>query len=89
MRPQAIFFDLDDTIVDFTAPAGPAWTETGRRHAAAFGDVSVDTVLAAIQDTVSAFWSDPERHRRGRLDLQATRTATTPTRLSEPPEWRP
>lgn len=71
--PQAILFDLDDTILDFTGPAGPAWQEVAARFDDDYGGVDAATVLATIDRISTAWWSDPERHRTGRLDLQATR----------------
>ncbi|MDA0336565.1 MAG: hypothetical protein O2782_15495 [bacterium] len=53
--PQAIFFDLDDTILDFTGPAGPAWQTTVARFSGDDGGIEPTTVLATI-DRVSRVW---------------------------------
>lgn len=76
-KPAAILFDLDDTILDFEAPAGPAWSEVTRRFEGRYrgqrGAVDPEAVRAEIARVSAAWWSDPERHRQGRLALQATR----------------
>ncbi len=81
--PQAIFFDLDDTILDFTGPAGPAWQTTVARFTGDYGGIEPTTVLAAINRVSRVWWSDPDRHRRGRLDLQTTRGRNVGDALAE------
>ena len=71
--PQAIFFDLDDTILDFTAPAGPAAVEAAERFAEHYGQTDPATVRQAIDRVSQQWWSDADRHRAGRLDLRNTR----------------
>ncbi len=73
--PGAILFDLDDTILEFEAVAGPAWREVTGRFASEFGGVAPEVVRRSIAEVSRAWWSDPERHRRGRLDLANTRRA--------------
>jgi len=72
--PQGILFDLDDTILDDSGTIEPSW-----RHACAScqGSVRVDpeSLYRAIERTRAWFWSDPERHRVGRLDLDAAARA--------------
>ena len=80
--PQAIFFDLDDTIIDFTAPAEPAWVEVAERFAAHYGDTDAATVRQAIDRVSSQWWSDPGRHRTGRLDLLNTRVSNVAEALA-------
>jgi putative hydrolase of the HAD superfamily len=73
-RPlEALCLDLDDTILDGAGSVRAAYdhlADTIRRRypALARGDV-----LAAIESTTGAFWADEDRHRRGRLDLEAAR----------------
>ncbi len=72
--PRAVLFDLDDTLVVFDPVCGPAWREICRRHAARAG-LSAEELHREIQQVSRAFWSDPERHRAGRLALEETRAA--------------
>jgi len=70
--PPFLLFDLDDTIVTFEQHGPPAWREVcdaaARRCA-----VSADALYAELQRVADAYWSDPGRHRMGRLDLDNTR----------------
>ncbi len=73
--PAAILFDLDDTILEFEAVAAPAWEDVTERFAGEFGGVGPEAVRRSIAAVSRAWWSDPERHRQGRLDLANTRRA--------------
>ena len=73
--PAAILFDLDDTILEFEAVAAPAWEQATGRFAGEFGGVAPEAVLRSIAQVSRAWWSDPERHRQGRLNLANTRRA--------------
>ncbi len=72
--PRAVLFDLDDTLVVFDPVCSPAWREICARHAGRAG-LSADELHREIQQVSRAFWSDPERHRAGRLALEETRAA--------------
>ncbi|MEW6753027.1 MAG: HAD family hydrolase [Candidatus Latescibacterota bacterium] len=72
-RPVAILFDLDDTILEASSGSTPAWHAVAGEMAAELGDVGPERVVAAIRSIADHYWSDPERHRRGRLDLLGTR----------------
>ena len=69
--PKAILLDLDSTILAYGDPE-ECWKEVCQRFAPAV-NVSVGEVLAAIGAARDWYWSNPDRHRRGRLDLLATR----------------
>lgn len=73
---KAIFFDLDDTLVDFDGPglARACWELTCAEAAVSTG-VAAAQLQEACEGASSWYWSDPERHRQGRLDLLAA-TAT-------------
>ena len=67
--PHAVFVDLDDTIVD-----GSAVVDCWEVACECCGPtVDSQTLLAEILRLRDWFWSDPERHRVGRLDLRAAR----------------
>jgi putative hydrolase of the HAD superfamily len=70
--PEMLFVDLDDTIIAFDSASNPAWKEVCGKYAVL---CSVDeTVLnEEIQKVAARYWNDPERHRIGRLSLDATR----------------
>ena len=67
--PRALFVDLDDTIVDGSAVVN-CWVDACECCAPL---VDPQVVLNEILRLRDWFWSDPERHRVGRLDLKAAR----------------
>ena len=72
--PRAILFDLDDTILSFGLASDQCWRDAVRRFAPQIDGYSAEELLAAINEYRAWFWSDPVRHRRGRLELDgATR----------------
>ena len=71
--PQAIFIDLDDTILDYSGNVDGSWREACAVHHDGIRDVSLSTVQSAIDKKREWFWSDPDRHRVGRLDMWAAR----------------
>lgn len=71
--PRAILFDLDDTLIASSETTAPAWPEICEKYASEFQGHSAETVHAEIRKTSRWFWSDTERHRRGRLDLLRAR----------------
>ena len=73
-RPRAILFDLDDTLISYSGERREVWTETLALHLHRCEGRAVDDILAAMDAEMRWFWSDPVRHREGRLDMQAART---------------
>jgi putative hydrolase of the HAD superfamily len=73
--PKAILFDLDDTIISFSGSSEACWQEVCDRFAACVPgmDLSPEQLFEAIQKYASWYWSDPTRHKRGRLDLRWAR----------------
>ncbi|MDX1649447.1 MAG: HAD family hydrolase [Myxococcota bacterium] len=70
--PRALLLDLDDTLVVESSGGDDPWEEHLPRLAAETG-----AEIARLRDALAAsrrhFWSDPERHRRGRLDMHGAR----------------
>lgn len=71
--PRAMLLDMDDTILVDSAKADDCWRAVLHRFASRLSGLAPEALFAAIQDYRDWFWSDPERHRRGRLDLDAAR----------------
>jgi putative hydrolase of the HAD superfamily len=71
--PKAIFLDLDDTILNDSGPVDACWLDACAIGSAECG-VAKNVLFGAIKSTGEWFWSDPERHRLGRLDLETART---------------
>jgi putative hydrolase of the HAD superfamily len=63
---KALLVDLDDTLLDYSGGVDACW-----EAACASGAPDVDRarLLAALLDARQWFWSDPERHRRERVDM--------------------
>ena len=71
--PLAIFLDLDDTILAFTEVADDCWKSLCRRYADALPGVTAEALYGALSRSREWFWTDTERHRIGRNDLQLAR----------------
>ncbi len=71
--PAGVFFDLDDTIVAFEAVADDSWNRAIAKNAGRLGALAPETVFQALRASAREYWSDPDRHRRGRLDLNGAR----------------
>jgi putative hydrolase of the HAD superfamily len=71
MKPKAICFDLDDTLVVFDGVTQRAWDQTFERFAEALGEPG--RVRACMDELAAWYWSDPVRHTEGRSDLKKTR----------------
>ncbi|HUF53068.1 MAG TPA: HAD family hydrolase [Dehalococcoidia bacterium] len=67
--PRAILIDLDDTLLDDSGSVDRCWTEACSELASPAIDHAA--LRAAIRDHVTWWWSEVDRHRRGRLDLRA------------------
>ncbi len=70
--PPFLFFDLDDTLLDYSASGRQCWQELFLEYAPRFG-VSVEQLSSAHQQVSSWYWSDEGRNRLGRLDLKVAR----------------
>jgi putative hydrolase of the HAD superfamily len=73
MRPRALLLDLDDTILDDSSLIHDSWREACAAQAARLAPLEVATVVHTIRTTSKWFWDDPDRHREGRLQLEAAR----------------
>jgi len=83
MIPRAILLDLDDTILDDTGLVHESWREACAGHADRLAPFDTATVVAAIRKTSKWFWDDPERHRKGRLQLEGARRDVVRLALKE------
>ncbi len=71
--PKAILFDLDDTLITQTETSETSWREIFDLYSPHFEESDRQKVLETILKSVHWFWSDPARHKRGRLDLRKAR----------------
>ena len=71
--PDFLLLDLDDTILDYTAPGERCWEKLCVSFAPKVDPISAEQLWAAIDQSRQWFWSDPERYRRWSLDLKSAR----------------
>jgi HAD superfamily hydrolase (TIGR01549 family) len=79
--PRALLFDLDDTLVVFDGTTRPAWQETCGLFAPDAG-IGAEALYRAIRAHAREYWSDPVRHREGRLSLEEKRRELVAETLS-------
>jgi putative hydrolase of the HAD superfamily len=71
--PKAIFLDLDDTIIAYSKGVEACWERLCEDYSARVAGTTPGALLAALDEVRGWYWRDPERHRRGRLDLRRAR----------------
>ena len=73
-NPQAILFDLDDTLISFKGVSNQAWksscTQFINTHALS---IPAAELLSALAKTRRWYWGDPQRHKAGRENMQNAR----------------
>jgi putative hydrolase of the HAD superfamily len=72
--PDAVFLDLDDTILDDSGCADSCWADACLEAGRWLPSLDAALLLRHIREYAKWWWSDPARHRRGRLDLRAATT---------------
>lgn len=84
MLPKAILFDLDDTIISFDGVTDLSWEKTCESFIKS-EETSFDVkeLLKSINKIRSWYWSDPERHRIGRMDIINARREIVKAALHE------
>lgn len=73
LRPKAILFDLDDTLISSSGERREVWAETLGPVTHRLGGHAHDAIVKAMEAEMRWFWADPVRHREGRLDMARTR----------------
>jgi putative hydrolase of the HAD superfamily len=68
--PHAIFFDMDGTILDWTTGMEESWIASCEAHCTGGLFVAAE-MHAAIRERRTWFWSDSNRAKQGRMDLDA------------------
>ena len=72
-HPKAILFDLDDTILDYDSVADRSWKQVCEAVSPKLPGLGTEELFAALKAKSQWFWSDTDRHLRGRRDLMAAR----------------
>jgi putative hydrolase of the HAD superfamily len=73
MKPRAVLFDLDDTILSAYGRPETAWRAVVDEFAAKLAPLGPMAVADAISRTGRAFWSDPGRHKTWRMRIRDAR----------------
>ncbi len=71
--PPFLLFDMDDTILEFTAVGEACWEKLCSYYAPRFGNISPEELLIAIRKSNHRFWNDPETAKMYRVDLPRAR----------------
>jgi putative hydrolase of the HAD superfamily len=64
-----VLLDLDDTILDDSTGIVSCWRAACVAHCSGMNGLDPEVVFDTIDRTREWYWSDPERHRAGRLEL--------------------
>lgn len=72
-RPKAILFDLDDTLISSSGERQEVWAESFAPHRHRLAERTEAELTREIEAELRWFWSDPVRHREGRLNIARTR----------------
>jgi putative hydrolase of the HAD superfamily len=81
--PRALLLDLDDTILDDSSLVSDSWRIACAGHAHRLAPLAPEAVVEAIRTKSKWFWGDPDRHREGRLQLDAARRSVVDMALRE------
>ncbi len=73
MLPKGILIDLDDTILAYSVVAEPTWRRTCADFACRMDSINPEKLFQGIHKVSSWYWSDKERHKSGRRDLNRAR----------------
>jgi len=71
--PEAILFDLDDTIITGDVGSEELWKTLCYQHAELIEGLSGDVLFSEVNTARDWYWADPERHRIKRLNLVKAR----------------
>jgi putative hydrolase of the HAD superfamily len=66
---KVLLVDLDDTLLDYSGGVDDCWRDACSALAAPVG-IDPAALMEAIVRARRWFWSDPERHRRERVDME-------------------
>lgn len=71
-QPKALLIDLDDTLIDLSTGSLFCWETLAERYAT-HAKIDVLAFKAAIHKARNWFWSDADRHRTWRIQMERAR----------------
>jgi len=80
--PRGALFDLDDTILSINASVEQCWYKVSADFVSRYDGLQINRLMATINEVRNWYWADPERHRRGRLNLAMARREVVEITLS-------
>jgi putative hydrolase of the HAD superfamily len=76
--PQAVFFDMDGTLLDWQIGMEDSWAAACEAGCAQLDGITSDALLAAVREKRTWFWDHPAHKVQGRMDLdRASRIIVT------------
>jgi putative hydrolase of the HAD superfamily len=81
--PRALLLDLDDTIVTDNGLSNNIWRLVCEKYAPQIEGLRAGDLFESVIKAAYLYWSDPENHRVGRLDLKAARIKIVNRALSD------
>jgi len=81
--PKVFLFDMDDTILNYDSVADPSWRQVCETVAPRTAGLEAGELFTALKTKSQWFWSDPDRHLRGRLNMLVTRMEIVSLALSD------
>lgn len=82
MKPEAILFDLDDTILADGAVYEKAWRNVFQKRLRRAGDLDNSELWTAIKQASEWYYSDPERMRKAQHNIHSARREVVTIALS-------
>ena len=82
ISPKAILVDLDDTLIDLGASSLYCWNILAEKYASDVG-VNTEQFKGAIHRAREWFWSDADRHRIWRIQMDRAREEIVKVALTE------
>jgi len=73
MLPKGILFDLDDTIIAFDGAANTARLQVCKKYYTECSLSNANDLFQAISTTSQWYWSDRDRHKAGRNNIDDAR----------------
>lgn len=83
IQPKAFLFDMDDTILNYDSVADPSWRQVCETVTPGITGLETEVLFTALKTKSQWFWSDPDRHLRGRLNMLVTRMEIVSLALKE------
>ena len=71
--PKAILFDLDDTILRFSASGEECWRDVCEKFAPRIEGVTSEELFDTVRAHAQAYWTQPQLPPSKRLDLPSSR----------------